>query len=148
MPTTTYCADADILLDPQILAELTTSSGATPDATALDRFRVTAFGIINGFLGGRYKVPVPTSATVTREILKAHEAIIARHLALEYRLNGGAGEESSKAYEATLSFLKGIRDERGNLPDAPPPDARDLPAALVGSFGSDTPVFTSEMYGL
>lgn len=140
----TYAVPDDILLDPQILAELSAEDGNVPAWLVVQRALIAASAIIDSHLGGRYSVPV--TETVPRAILRPYCVALAKLTLLERRAAGRYDQGAEKAYDRAIEWLQGLADGSYTLSGAAPAPAPASPSCI--SYGGFEAVFSDGLGGL
>ena len=130
----TYATQADLTarFGEDELIQLTDRSGAgTVDASVVNAALADADALINGYLAGRYGVPVsPVPALLTRIACD-----LARH-----QLHGKATTDSvTAAQEQALRMLRDLASGTAVLTGAAPPAAGASPASSPGLVRMATP---------
>lgn len=118
------------------MIELTEDSGSTVNATILTEVITQASRFMDGFLGGRYAVPITEAAALP--ILASHCVTVAM-----YRLWSRAGFPGREnpfrdEYTSTVDWLKDIASGKIPLPGGSSATADD-----TASWGSEPQVFSS-----
>ena len=100
-----YCAKADILdlLEEQLLVQLTDDEGTgLVDEARVDKAIADACGEVDGYLGSRYPLPLPSTPAIVRKCA----VDIAIYNLFSRRL--GPPEERIKRYETSVAFLSKV----------------------------------------
>ena len=108
-----YCTQTDIakLIPNQELAELTTDSGSTPDATIITEAIAKADAEIDSYLGVKYSVPFTSPSTRVKSL---SEDIALYYL---YLRRSAVPEARVKSYDDAIAYLKDVAASVAVLPD-------------------------------
>jgi len=131
-------ADLEDFLGPKVLAQLS-SDTVTADATLMQRVIDSAGNMIDGYLGGRYTVPITDAAALS--ILKPHCLIIAKYLLLERRMAAGYDDGGEKLFDQTMAWLKRVAEGKASLTGASDKAGQAVSEAEVYTIGSNEVVF-------
>lgn len=119
------------------LAELTASSGDSPNAANVTAEIEGAEGVVNSYLAARFGTPIDLALFPdSTDVLYAKTADI-----LTYRLHWRTEvvpEAVAEAYKAAIAWLEKIAEGVLPLPSDPPPTSQT--ADISVSVSSDTPV--------
>lgn len=129
-----YCAKADILdlLEEQLLVQLTDDegTGAVNDAR-VDKAIADACGEVDGYLGARYPLPLPTTPVIIR---KCAVDIAIYNL---FSRTVGAPEERRSRYKDAVAFLAKVASGAISL-GAGDPDGTPRPSEAPRMASADS----------
>ena len=133
--------------------QLTSESGDSFGDTKAEQLLSQSCGFINGYLsaarmvsGGtvrRYVLPIPDSATITREILSTHTLNVFVALSMGARLADNAVVKS--LFDATVSWLRMVATSKDALlpTDATTVEVDVDNTATSGTFLSEPPLYSA-----
>lgn len=135
-------ADLEAAIPLDKLAQLTTGSGATTDANVVTLALANASAVIDGYLGGRYAIPV--TGTTALAILKAHCIVLTKWALFGRNDIGEAFGNSLKSdNDDTIDWLMAVGKGTLSLPSGTPTPSVDVEISdTEATTGSETPVFT------
>ena len=146
MPYATQSDLASVLTDGQ-LAQLTADSGTSADATIVSKALADASAEMDGYLAGRYVVPV-TGGSTDLDILRPHCLKLTKWLLYGRRAIGGDYQELERDYKTTIAWLSGIRDGKGSLPSAAERSSVATVTDRPANYGGLPSVFSSLVEGV
>jgi len=144
-----YATEADLasLISETKLAQLTTESGNMEDSLVLTAALSDASSRIDGYLAGRYTVPVTDATSLA--ILKAHCIVLVKWFLflrndIGESFNGSLGNE----YKATIDWLMAIGKGTLSLPSGAAVPTVDVEVTDEEAIAdSEDPVFGTDLAG-
>ena len=140
-PRTGYCTVDDlssVVPAPQ-LARYTAETGTEADTDVLDKLLADIADEIDGYLGGRYAIPVIDTAALA--LLRPRALAMAKVALLGRRDLDAKDDPNRVAYDNAVKWLQRIASRDADLPPSTP--AASTSSTSVGGivFGSDCHVF-------
>lgn len=126
-------------LDATTLDQLTIAAGADQDHEVILRVLGDASRVIDGYLGGRYDVPLVGVPAGTLSILRPHCLAIAKAMFLERRFAGKYDQGAAEARFASEKWLGMVAKRSGASVYGLSDSIADTPGSL--SAGSNDAIF-------
>jgi phage gp36-like protein len=138
-PANLYATESELLsmLDQESLDQFTIGPAATQDNVIVWKVLDDASRVIDGYIGGRYVVPVTDAGAIT--ILRPHALAIAKSMFLERRFAGKYDQAAQEARWNAEKFLGMVAKRSASIAGLEDRSAGDGTTTLTA--GSNDPVF-------